>query len=78
MDRVMEVTGRPNQEDVDSINSPLAATMLEGIPATKHKKIKDMFPTASDEALDMIKNLLMFNPSKRLTVEECLTHPYVA
>lgn len=24
LDRVMEVTGRPSQEDVDSINSPLA------------------------------------------------------
>jgi len=74
----MEVTGRPNQTDVDSINSPLAATMLEGIPATKTKKLKDMFPTASEDAIDMIKNLLTFNPSKRLSVQQCLEHPYVA
>ena len=32
LDRVMEVTGRPSQEDVDSINSPLAQTMLESLP----------------------------------------------
>ena len=69
LDRVMEVTGRPSQEDVDSINSPLAQTMLERLPPTKAKKLRDMFPTASEEALDLLKNLLQFNPNKRLTAE---------
>lgn len=58
LDRVMEVTGRPSTEDVESINSPLAQTMLESLPATKPKKLRDMFPTASDDALDLLKNLL--------------------
>ena len=74
----MEVTGRPNQEDVESINSPLAQTMLESLPPTNPKKLRDMFPTASDDALDLIRNLLHFNPTKRLTAEEALKHPYVA
>jgi mitogen-activated protein kinase 15 len=78
LDRVMEVTGRPSQEDIDSINSPLAATMLESLPATKSKKLRDMFPTASDDALDLLKTLLQFNPNKRLTAEQSLQHPYVA
>lgn len=54
----MEVTGRPSPEDVESIKSPLAQTMLESLPATKAKKLRDMFPTASDDAIDMLKNLL--------------------
>ena len=65
----MEVTGRPSAEDVESINSPLAQTMLESLPPTKAKKLRDMFPTASDDALDLMKNLLQFNPGKRLTAE---------
>ena len=69
LDRVMEVTGRPSVEDVESINSPLAQTMLESLPATKPKKLRDMFPTASDDAIDLLKNLLQFNPGKRLTAE---------
>ena len=69
LDRVMEVTGRPSQEDVDSINSPLAQTMLESLPPSKSKRLKDMFPTANEEALDLLKNLLQFNPNKRLTAE---------
>lgn len=69
LDRVLEVTGRPSQSDVDSINSSVAATMLESLPATKTKKMRDMFPSASDDAIDLMKTLLMFNPTKRLTVE---------
>ena len=78
LDRVMEVTGRPSAEDIESIKSPLASTMLESLPPTKQKRIRDMFPSAPDEAIDLIRNLLQFNPSKRLTAEQALRHPYVA
>jgi len=74
----MEVTGRPNAEDIESINSPLAATMLESLPPTKPRRLRDIFPTASDDALDLIRNLLQFNPNRRLTAEQVLRHPYVA
>ena len=69
LDRVLEVTGRPSQTDVESINSSVANTMLESLPTTKVKKMRDMFPSASDEAIDLMQNLLKFNPTKRLTVE---------
>lgn len=74
----MEITGRPTAEDIESINSPLAATMLESLPPTKQKRLRDIFPTASDDAISLLKNLLQFNPNKRLTAEQALRHPYVA
>ena len=74
----MELIGRPSQEDIDSIDCPLAHTMLESLPPKKAKRLRDVFPTASDDALDLLKNLMQFNPSKRLTAEQSLKHPYVA
>lgn len=73
----MEVTGRPSPEDIEAINSPLAQTMLESLPPSKARRLRDMFPTASDDALDLLRNLLQFNPNKRLTAEQALRHPFV-
>jgi mitogen-activated protein kinase 15 len=54
----MEITGRPVPEDIKSINSSLASTMLESLPPTKPKQLTDLFPAASADAIDLIKNLL--------------------
>jgi len=32
--------------------------MLESLPAAKAKPLRDIFPTASDDALDLLKKLL--------------------
>ncbi len=58
LDRVMEIIGRPTADDIEAIECPLAGTMLESLPPTKAKKLRDIFPTASDDALDLLRNLL--------------------
>jgi len=78
LDRIIEVTGRPNSEDIEAIKSPFAATMLENLPFTKPKSLQEMYPHASEEALDLLRQLLAFNPDKRITADEALEHPYVA
>ena len=37
-----------------------------------------MFPFASDLALDLMKQMIQFNPFMRPSVSECLAHPYLA
>jgi|UniRef100_A0A7S0MQ20 mitogen-activated protein kinase 15 len=78
LDRIVEVTGRPSAEDIESIKSPFAANMLESLPPSKPRFLSDMFPTASADALDLLRGCLKFNPSKRITAEQALCHPYVA
>merc|ERR1711998_280543 len=44
----------------------------------KAKPLKERFPGASDEALDFLSNLMCFNPTKRMTAEQALNHPYLS
>mmetsp|Transcript_59783 Transcript_59783/g.192409 ORF Transcript_59783/g.192409 Transcript_59783/m.192409 type:complete len:460 (+) Transcript_59783:88-1467(+) len=77
LDRIMEVTGRPSPEDIEAIKSPFAATMLESLPLSRPRPLNEMFPSATAEALDLLRLCMQFNPSKRPSAKEALRHPYV-
>ena len=47
------------------------------LPRRKRTPWKQLFPNASNLALDILDYLLIFNPSRRVTVEEALKHPYL-
>mmetsp|Transcript_6193 Transcript_6193/g.8192 ORF Transcript_6193/g.8192 Transcript_6193/m.8192 type:complete len:398 (+) Transcript_6193:103-1296(+) len=79
LDRIIEITGLPSEEDIEAINSPFAATMLESLPPTNQRtNLTDLFPHASKHAIDLLAKCLHFNPQKRITCADALRHPYVA
>eukprot|EP01004_Peranema_trichophorum_P004462 NODE_3383_length_1360_cov_65.860146_g2946_i0.p1 GENE.NODE_3383_length_1360_cov_65.860146_g2946_i0~~NODE_3383_length_1360_cov_65.860146_g2946_i0.p1 ORF type:complete len:358 (+),score=35.93 NODE_3383_length_1360_cov_65.860146_g2946_i0:61-1134(+) len=78
LDRIVAVTGRPTSEDIASINSPFAETMLENLGSVKPRSWEEMFPRAPPDAIDLMKRLLSFNPTKRPNTQEALKHPYVS
>eukprot|EP00010_Vexillifera_abyssalis_P004737 CAMPEP_0201552012 /NCGR_PEP_ID=MMETSP0173_2-20130828/12196_1 /ASSEMBLY_ACC=CAM_ASM_000268 /TAXON_ID=218659 /ORGANISM="Vexillifera sp., Strain DIVA3 564/2" /LENGTH=407 /DNA_ID=CAMNT_0047962403 /DNA_START=25 /DNA_END=1248 /DNA_ORIENTATION=- len=78
LDRIIEITGVPTPVDIEAINSPFASTMLESLPpSTQKKELSDLFPHASSDALDLLRQCLTFNPERRITAEGALKHPYV-
>ena len=78
LNKILEVTGKPNKEDILSIQSELAQNMIENINNFKQKNLKVLFPKATAIELDLLGRLLQFNPNKRINVLEALEHPYVA
>jgi len=77
IEKVLELIGKPKAEDIESVESPHAATILSSINVTKKKSFQSFFANASETALDFMRKLLVFNPNHRLTIEEALKHKYL-
>lgn len=78
IERVVEVTGIPSLADINSINSPFTATMLESLPQIAQKKLRDIFPDATPDAMDFLQKCFYFNPDLRPSAEQLLAHPLCA
>lgn len=78
LDRILAVTGRPSGKDVEDIHSPFVGSMLDAIPPKPPRPLKELFPHATMDALDLLRRLLVFNPSKRISAEEALRHPFIS
>ena len=77
LEKIIAVTGPPSKADVAAINSKYAEAMLDNLPPVQSRSLTDMYPKASPEAIDMLKKLLYFNPTRRLNAEDALKHPFV-
>nr|XP_026690740.1 extracellular signal-regulated kinase 2-like isoform X2 [Ciona intestinalis] len=78
IERIMSSIPRPTKADVDSIHSEYGHSILDRASMRPRKHLRDLIPDAPEDALDLMENLLVFNPEKRLSAKECLSHPYVA
>merc|ERR1712232_1366817 len=77
LDRIIELTDKPSLEDIQAMQSPFAATMLEALPLTRPRPLHSIFPSTSLESLHLLRGLLQFNPHSRWSAVKSLEHPYV-
>merc|ERR1712151_310851 len=75
LDRILELTNKPSLEDIQAMQSPFAATMLEALPLTPPRPLYEIFPAASMEALHLLTAMLQFSPNKRISAGLALEHP---
>lgn len=74
--RIIAVLGMPSTEDINFIGNESAKKYIRNLPRRQRVPWSTLYPKANPVALDLLNNMLVFNPSKRLTVEQCLEHPY--
>jgi len=75
---ILEMLGTPTMDDFNEITSGKSKDYLRALPFTRRRKLEDLVPKASKYAIDFMKRSLTFSPSRRITVEEALAHPYLA
>ncbi len=75
---IFDVIGTPSEEDMSFVTDTKALEYLRTFTSRKRIDFKTRYPAAGDDALDLLNKMLVFNPFFRITVDDCLNHPFLA
>jgi len=75
---IFKLIGTPSEEDLQSVNSSDAANFIRRLKHRERKEFSTVFPDASAEAIDLLEKIFVFDPARRITVDEALRHPFFA
>lgn len=75
---IAELTGLPNDSDFGFVKSENARRYLRQLPVYEKQPLGEKFPKVSSLAIDLVEKMLTFDPTKRISVEDALAHPYLS
>jgi len=75
---IFQVLGTPSEEDLACIASSHARRFVLNLGQKPRVDLRTLAPNASPLALDLMEKMLIFNPSKRISVNDALNHPYLS
>ncbi|KAF5298705.1 hypothetical protein FQA39_LY11715 [Lamprigera yunnana] len=80
VEKIMATIPIPSQEDISLIcSSGVGSSMIKNSTSLHRIPLRSLFGTdVSEDSLDLVNKLLIFNPYKRLTAEQALDHIYVS
>ncbi|KAJ6424638.1 hypothetical protein OIU84_025418 [Salix udensis] len=73
-----ELLGTPNESDLGFIRNENARRYIRQLDSHPRRSLAELFPHFHPLAIDLVDKMLTFDPTKRITVEEALAHPYLA
>lgn len=74
---ITELIGSPDDASLGFLRSDNARRYVRQLPRCRKQQFATRFPNMSSGAVDLLEKMLVFDPNKRITVEEALCHPYL-
>ncbi len=75
---IIETLGSPEEDDMDFISSPYARKYIASLPRKPKVNFAAIYPNANPLAIDLLERTLVFDPRRRISVDDALAHPYLA
>lgn len=74
---IIECLGPPTATDLSVINNPQAVEYIKALPKKPKTSFKTLYPEASDAAINLLEQMLVFDPRKRISAAQALQHEYL-
>ncbi|KAI8645649.1 MAP kinase [Parasitella parasitica] len=78
LNQILGILGTPDEETLRRVGSERAQVYIRSLPHMPKIPFENLYPRANPMAIDLLNKLLEFDPSKRINVEEALSHPYLS
>lgn len=75
---IIQLLGTPGPAELEKIPNDKCRNFIKTLPSCKGKRMEEVYPDASQEALKLLTVALSFDPVKRGVVEDALQSPYLA
>ncbi|KAL4788636.1 kinase-like domain-containing protein [Aspergillus varians] len=75
---ITDLLGNLPDEVIDRITTNNTRRMVKSMAKGNPRPLKEVLPGAEDEAINLIEQLLVYDPDRRISAEQALKHPFMA